>query len=121
MDDREQRDGSVSEQEEDNEEVFLRGGDRRDGSLAHMEDDELRDGSVSEQEVCFLQDVARVKRALQRLHTKLGRPGVEEMSQVLKRGGSSSCQLRRHDECIVASALRTWNSNSRGQQLVDKC
>ena len=86
-----------------------------------MEDDELRDGSVSEQEVCFLQDVARVKTALQRLHTKLGRPGVEEMSQVLKRGGSSSCQLRRHDECIVAPVLKTCNSNSRGQQLVDKC
>ena len=93
----------------------------RDESTTHMDDREQRDGSVSEQEVCFLQNVARVKRALQRLHTKLGRPGVEEMSQVLKRGGSSSCQLRRHDECIVASVLKTCNSNSRGQQLGDKC
>ena len=44
------------------------------------------------------QDLERVKKALTKLHTNMGHPGVKEMVRVLKHG--------RADDCIVMSVLK---------------
>ena len=83
--------------------------DRRDESeserQAPTEDDEQRDGSVAEQEVHSKQDLELVKKALRKLHTNLGHPGVKEMVRVLKHGRSSELAIQeaRRMHCDVCA------------------
>ena len=68
-------------EEEDVEDTEMPSDERRDESeseeQAPMEDEEQRDGSVAEHEGHSKQDQERVKKALIKLHTNLGHPGVE--------------------------------------------
>ena len=48
-----------------------------------MEDGGEHDEAAPEGEVHSRHDVERVKRALRKLHTNLGHPGVKEMVRVL--------------------------------------
>ena len=83
--------------------------ERRDESegeeQAPMEDEEQRDGSVAEHEGQSKQDLERVKKALMKLHTNLGRPGVKEMVSVLKHGRASELAIQeaRRMRCDVCA------------------
>ena len=65
---------------------------------APMEDGEQRDGSVAEH-------LERVKKALMKLHTNLGHPGVKEMVRVLKHGRASELAIQeaRRMRCDVCA------------------
>ena len=77
-------------EEEGVEDIDMPSDERRDESegegQAPMEDEEQRGGSVAEQEGHSKQDLERVKKALIKLHSNLGHPGVKEMVRVLKHG-----------------------------------
>ena len=96
-------------EEEGVEDIDMASGERRDESegegQAPMEDEEQRDGSVAEQEVHSKQDLERVKKALTKLHTNLGHPGVKEMVRVLKHGRASelAIQKERRMHCCVCA------------------
>ena len=112
-------------EEEGEEDVNMRDDDRRvesDGEeQAPMEDDEQRDGSKAEQEVHSKQGLEWVKKALTKLLTNLGHPGVKEMVRVLQPVELRSWQSQKDDECIVMSVLKTCNRNSPDQQFLVKC
>ena len=61
---------------------------------APMEDEEQCYGSVAEQKVHSKQNLERVKKALTKLHTNLGHPGVKEMVRVLKHGRASELAIQ---------------------------
>ena len=64
--------GCVPAEKANDEETFVRGGDRRNGSLAHMEDSEQRGESVPEQEVYSRHDVARVRIVIAKTPYQVG-------------------------------------------------
>ena len=74
--------------EDEDEDVNMRDDEHRDGSdveeQAPMEESGEHDEAAPEGEVHARHDVERVKRALRKLHTNLGHPGVKEMVRVLK-------------------------------------
>ena len=49
---------------------------------------------MPEREIHSRQVIARVKRALRKLHTNLGHPGIKEMIQVLKHGRASEVAIQ---------------------------
>ena len=57
------------------------------------------------QEVHSKQDLERVKKALRKLHTNLGHPGVKEMVRVLKHGRASELAIQeaRRMHCDVCA------------------
>ena len=97
-------------EEEGEEDVNMRDDDRRDESdgeeQASMEDDEQCDGAVPEQEAHSKQNIERVKKALKKLHTNLGHPGVKEMVRVLQHGRASELagQEVRRMHCDICAA-----------------
>ena len=54
--------------------------------LVPMEEGGEHVETAPEGEVHLIHDVERIKRALRKLHTNLGHPGVKEMVRVLKHG-----------------------------------
>ena len=104
-------------EEEDVEDIEMPSDERRDESegeeQAPMEDEEQRDGSVAEHEGQSKQDLERVKKALMKLHTNLGHPGVKEMVRVLKHGRASELAIQE------ARRMRRGNKNDKKSQKRD--
>ena len=86
-------------EEEGVEDIDMPSDERRDApegeEQAPMDDEEQRDGSVAEHEGRSKLDLERVKKALIKLHTNLGHPGVKEMLRVLKHGRESELAIQR--------------------------
>ena len=96
-------------EEEGAEDIDMPSDERRDESEGEgqspMEDQEQRDGSVADQESHSKQDLERVKKALIKLHTNLGHPGVKELVRALKHGRASelAIQVARRMRCDVCA------------------
>ena len=95
--------------EEDEEDVNMRDDEHRDGcdveEQAPMEEGGDHDEAVPEGQVHSRHDVERVKRALRKLHTNLGHPGVKEMVRVLEHGRASELAIQdaRRIHCDVCA------------------
>ena len=76
----------------------MRDGEHHDASGVEeqvpMEEGGEHDEAALEGEVHSRHDVERVKRALRKLHTNLGLPGVKEMVRVLKHGRASELAIQ---------------------------
>ena len=70
-----------------------------------MEEGGERDEAAPEGEVHSRHDVERFKRALRKLHTNLGHPGVKEMVRVLKHGRASELAIQdaRRTHCDICA------------------
>ena len=96
-------------EEDEDEDVNMRDDEHRDGSDVEeqvpMEEGGEHDETAAEREVHSRQDVERVKRALPKLHTNLGHPGVKEMVRVLKHGRASELanQEARRMHCDICA------------------
>ena len=115
----------LSAEEEHDENIVMPSDERCDESegekQAPMEDEEQRDGSVAEHEGQSKQDLERMKKALMKLHTNMGHPGVKEMVRVMKHVVRRSWQYKRHDECVVMSVLKTCNESFPDWRSLAKC
>ena len=95
--------------EDEDEDVNMRDDEHRGGSdveeEASMEEGGEHDEAAPEGEVHSRHDVERVKRALRKLHTKLGHLGVKEMVRVLKHGRASELAIReaRRMQCDMCA------------------
>ena len=96
-------------EEDEDEDVNVRGGEHHDGSDVEeqvpMEEGGEHDEAAPEGEVHSRHDVERVKRALRKLHTNLGHPGVKEMVRVLKHGRASELAIQeaRRMHCDICA------------------
>ena len=96
-------------EEDDDEDIEMPGDELREGSegeeQAPMEDGEQRDGAVAEHVGHSKRDLERVKKALMKLYTNLGHPGVKEMVRVLKHGRASELAIQeaRRMRCDVGA------------------
>ena len=85
----------------------MRGGDRRDGSLAHKEDREQRDGSVSEQEEENEEVYMRGgdTAAMDHWHTwKMGEDSEMDLCQSKRR------RMKKFLCAVVTAAMDHWHT-----------
>ena len=96
-------------EEDEDEDVNMRGDEHHDGSDVEeqvpMEEGGEHDEAAPEGEVHSRHDVERVKRALRKLHTNLGHPGEKEMVRVLKHGRASELAIQeaRRMHCDISA------------------
>ena len=96
-------------EEDEDEDVNMRDDEHHDGSdveeQVSMEEGGEHDEAAPEGEVPSRHDIERAKRALRKLHTNLGHPGVIEMVRVLKHGRASELAIQeaRRMHCDICT------------------